>query len=1160
MSEFKEKIFKENCPFCVYESNEKGRGIIATQPINPGNVILRESAIVLLLYTGKQSYYCSYCSDKLNLEKAVHCEKCSKVFYCNERCRNADLFSHRFECRAYCEALDNFCSSDDLYLARILSVLYYNEILSQQINTLTCPHVQPFSDLSPVEKLFDLTGHEGSQLDEIIETSRASIEACLSLAANEELLRMCQTVVKYGIHKHKCAICGKQKLFKDEIARHCCLKESSSKSFQHILSDGETEAELICLFDKWKAKSENATKNSSSLSEVKNCRSFLKELLFPVIAKASGICDCNAHTIFPDTGFGVYHFGSMFNHSCAANAAFCHDSKGRILIVSLRPIRTAEEIFVDYCDVNMRMEQRQSELSGCYHFSCQCERCVRTLLKKFGNGVRKAGISEDAKLLDERFGRKAMKRRRMQKQKERKMFRRKKKMEARAKMNDEEKSDHSSSGNSNSSDEIETESETSSESEVTDSSTLYGEIDEYGGFGGAWGMMERDDTSSEEDNSEVCDESKEQCVAIERKEVENISIQKAEGKISKRQKMNHTPFLNEWEIPKMPDYGEEINSKVELDVMKQRISEMKNQSSSFNESSNKTAELQKSSLSSFGGKMPVHPYVSVDEAIFEAEREMRMMSGVEWDDVLACWCCWECGSPLKEVRTSVVKKEIEKMKEREKERDKREGRLKKEQTENEKSDEEDEEEEEEEEEEEDITYYLDQLLERVQSYEWKEGETAAEEEARIGITNEEREIERALSDFDGEESIESVIKRLRKLNEDEDGGALKEKVEQNCVSVSTVFSSKETSSFSLSPFSSDYRDYKYVYFCRHHPIKHKIIAGNRAMLFNERMSHACRQLNRLWVRCENLGVKLPLDFPEFALSQFLGTIRVFQRLLHPFNELLVEAVGGYVTVVYNSLVVSNMFEVNRISSLNHSADKQKAGYGISPKEKSTKSNLCIKELSNESASSLAISATSSSTYSSTPSLSSTHTALSHYISQHLSFSPRVFLSPFFSQKVVSAAARYFARIVQLLYYPSAPRRVLDLKMCGIVLMLCAEYTPKDDNVSNYGEEMQHQTEKSFSQSVFADGVSLLLRSKEEGIVCFGENHCEIKEIDLWLKGGWKKLWHYQRRQKAYAFLALKRAKEEMMLNKESERDFVEFERRVEESFKNIEDENEKEKT
>jgi hypothetical protein len=71
-----------------------------------------------------------------------------------------------------------------------------------------------------------------------------------------------------------------------------------------------------------------------------------------------------------DTGCGVYHMGSMFNHSCCPNSAFCHDSRGRILVVTLRPIRTGEEICVDYSELNVGLRRRRGDLvcSSGYYF------------------------------------------------------------------------------------------------------------------------------------------------------------------------------------------------------------------------------------------------------------------------------------------------------------------------------------------------------------------------------------------------------------------------------------------------------------------------------------------------------------------------------------------------------------------------------------------------------------------------------------------------------------------------------------------------------------------------------------------------------------------------------------------------------------------------
>lgn len=72
---------------------------------------------------------------------------------------------------------------------------------------------------------------------------------------------------------------------------------------------------------------------------------------------------------------GIYHPASLLNHSCSPNAAFCFD--GHIVrVVSIKPIKKDEQVFISYIEIINSRQNRQEELEELYFFKCKCEMCL----------------------------------------------------------------------------------------------------------------------------------------------------------------------------------------------------------------------------------------------------------------------------------------------------------------------------------------------------------------------------------------------------------------------------------------------------------------------------------------------------------------------------------------------------------------------------------------------------------------------------------------------------------------------------------------------------------------------------------------------------------------------------------------------------------------
>lgn len=74
-------------------------------------------------------------------------------------------------------------------------------------------------------------------------------------------------------------------------------------------------------------------------------------------------------------GVGIYYPGNLLNHSCSPNAAFCFDGD-IVRVVSIKPIKKDEQVFISYIEIVNSRSNRQEELEELYFFKCKCEFCL----------------------------------------------------------------------------------------------------------------------------------------------------------------------------------------------------------------------------------------------------------------------------------------------------------------------------------------------------------------------------------------------------------------------------------------------------------------------------------------------------------------------------------------------------------------------------------------------------------------------------------------------------------------------------------------------------------------------------------------------------------------------------------------------------------------
>jgi hypothetical protein len=137
------------------------------------------------------------------------------------------------------------------------------------------------------------------------------------------------------------------------------------------------------------------------------------------------------------------------------------------------------------------------------------------------------------------------------------------------------------------------------------------------------------------------------------------------------------------------------------------------------------------------------------------------------------------------------------------------------------------------------------------------------------------------------------------------------------------------------------------------------------------------------------------------------------------------------------------------------------------------------------------------------SLPSSHFSLPFALGERVKTFLSVITSPFLSPSFIVAVGNYVYNTSTMFeklffffvlsigvsaYYPYYPRRVLDLKMVGILFLM-----------AGMKEEIESENSGMSFFNNYKRGVFILEQSYREGCVCFGENHCEIVEIKKWLE-------------------------------------------------------------
>ncbi|KAA6394279.1 MAG: hypothetical protein EZS28_010190, partial [Streblomastix strix] len=355
----------------------------------------------------------------------------------------------------------------------------------------------------------------------------------------------------------------------------------------------------------------------------------------------------------------------------------------------------------------------------------------------------------------------------------------------------------------------------------------------------------------------------------------------------------------------------------------------------------------------------------------------------------------------------------------------------------------------------------------------------------------------------------------------------------------------ESESDKQSPFSQNWQDYNYCYVCRRHPSQHRIIAGFRAQNLIRRCGRAWATATDIEVDSEAFGGKIPPRFFIRGLLRLNELVHIFRHICHPFHEAIIQAMYATVSLLYHGMAASDCFRNILALSAPRVIAIQRRQQSVKEKEKE-KMKEKLNKINNDEEQEIKMNMndTDKLSISGLPSLK-VISSIKDKPDQEALIS-----TPLLSTNLIQSAVRYVSQYVQLIQ-PGYPRRALDLKMCGIVLILAAQDAPsfmKDEsedvvkkqeqnnldikldgiNLQKKQELLKNNENNNSEQiSVFDEGMKLLQQALKEGVLCFGEGHCEMQEIKFWLNGGWKRLPCYERRQYAKDFFNQPAPKPEM---------------------------------
>lgn len=267
-------------------SPDKGRSIITTQDLIPGQVICYEESFFSLLDHKFRYERCTYCMAENRLS-LIPCASCSNAMFCNKECMEmADKTFHRFEC----PIID--------YLLAVFNKIHLSAI------RVVIKAFQCFDSVKNLRQFVDEFDEHNANIFEFDNNIPASenYKTFHVLSTNEQL-RSVPDLFQRGV-----------------IAAVAYYQLVKSTPFSHILQTNGDRALLQRLLMRYLQISPI---NFQGLDTI-------------IIGDTEcAYCTCG------------YSFSSMVNHSCAPNVhSASFGTKGATYV--LRPIKKGEEVLTNY--------------------------------------------------------------------------------------------------------------------------------------------------------------------------------------------------------------------------------------------------------------------------------------------------------------------------------------------------------------------------------------------------------------------------------------------------------------------------------------------------------------------------------------------------------------------------------------------------------------------------------------------------------------------------------------------------------------------------------------------------------------------------------------------------------------------------------------------
>ena len=201
--------------------------------------------------------------------------------------------------------------------------------------------------------------------------------------------RECQVFDWRNFHKHECDIYsthGHESIFQAKFTRVylrlllVMQKRPEELTRQVQLLGGGRR----CFMDQVD-HAEEMKANSDFLSSVDEVVSFfvrigldldadkLRQVVFKLHINSFSVYDLE---MLRAIGIGNYLEASIFDHSCAPNAATVNNGL-RMQLRAIRDISQNEPVLIAYCGVLQNKVARQTQLRSNYYFDCSCTRCVK---------------------------------------------------------------------------------------------------------------------------------------------------------------------------------------------------------------------------------------------------------------------------------------------------------------------------------------------------------------------------------------------------------------------------------------------------------------------------------------------------------------------------------------------------------------------------------------------------------------------------------------------------------------------------------------------------------------------------------------------------------------------------------------------------------------